>query len=116
MSLRNNVLCWFIRIALGGTFVFAGVLKISDPARFASAVGSYRFAPHELVNLIAILVPWIEVIAGLCVVTGIWLRPGAIILVVMTGTFLPAISSALARGLNIECGCFGIISSKNIGI
>jgi putative oxidoreductase len=81
--------------------VSAGVPKILDPARFASAVGNYRLASHEPINIIAILVPWIETVAGLCVLVGIWLRPGALIVTVMTGIFLLVIASALARGLNI---------------
>ena len=115
-SLPDVILDWFIRLAVGGTFVSAGVLKILDPARFASAVGNYRLASHELINIIAILVPWIETVAGLCVLAGIWLRPSALIVTVMTGIFLLVIASALARGLNIECGCFGTIGGRKIGL
>jgi putative oxidoreductase len=114
--LPDVILDWFIRLAVGGTFVSAGVLKILDPARFASAVGNYRLASHELINIIAILVPWIETVAGFCVLVGIWLRPGALIVTVMTGIFLLVIASALARGLNIECGCFGTIGGRKIGL
>ena len=115
-NLLNDVLDWFLRLAVGGTFVYAGILKILDPARFASVVDNYRLVPYELINIIAILVPWIEAVAGLCVITGIWLRPAALIVTVLTWIFLLAVSSALARGLSIECGCFGTIGGKKIGL
>ena len=112
MTLSN----WLIRLALGLTFVSAGTLKILDPAGFASAVANYRLLPHELINIFAILLPWVELVAGLCVLSGIWLRPAALVLGVMTGVFVLAVASALARGLNIECGCFGKIGGGQIGL
>ena len=107
---------WLIRIALGVTFVSAGILKILDPAAFASAVANYRLLPHELINIFAILLPWVELVAGLGVLSGIWLRPAALILAFMTGIFVLAVTSALARGLNIECGCFGKIGGGKVGM
>ena len=64
----------------------------------------------------AIVVPWIEVVAGLCVLAGFWLRSGALIITAMTAVFFFVITSALARGLNIECGCFGTVGGKTIGL
>jgi len=116
VAFRNHAFNWLLRIIIGGPFVLAGVLKIAAPARFAVAVGNYRLVPHELINLVAILVPWIEVVAGLCVLAGFWLRSGALIITAMTATFFFVITSALARGLNIECGCFGTIGGKTIGL
>jgi putative oxidoreductase len=108
---------WFLRLALGGIFVSAGALKILDPARFASAVGNYRLVPHEFINIVAILVPWIELAAGLCVISGIWLRPAALILTVMTGIFTLAVILCARPGVEyIECGCFGRIDGAKIGL
>ena len=112
MTFRDHPFNWLLRITVGGAFVLAGVLKIAGPARFAVAVSNYRLVPHELINLVAIVVPWIEVVAGLCVLAGFWLRPGALIATAMTATFFFVITSALQRGLNIECGCFGTIGGK----
>ena len=109
-------LTWLLRVTVGAAFVLAGVLKIAAPARFAGAVGNYRLVPHELINLVAIVVPWIEVVAGLCVLAGFWLRSGALIITAMTAVFFFVITSALARGLNIECGCFGTVGGKTIGL
>ena len=112
MTLSN----WLVRIALGVTFVSSGTLKILDPAGFASAVANYRLLPHELINIFAILLPWVELVAGLCVISGIWLRPAALVLAFMTGIFVLAVASALARGLNVECGCFGRIGGGKVGL
>lgn len=107
---------WLLRLLVGGAFVFAGALKIADPAQFALAVGNYRLVPHELINLVAILVPWVEVLAGLMVLTGIWLRAAALVISSLTVMFAVVIVSALARGLNIECGCFGTVGGKHVGL
>lgn len=107
---------WLLRLAVGGSFVFAGALKIADPAEFAVAVGNYRVAPHELINTVAILLPWIEVVAGLFVLSGVWLRAAAFVIACLTLGFALLIVSALVRGLNIECGCFGTVGGRNIGL
>jgi putative oxidoreductase len=105
-----------LRLAVGGAFVAAGVLKIADPAKFALDVDNYRLAPHAMINLIAILIPWIEVTAGSFVLAGIWLRAAALVITSLTVMFFFVIVSALARGLNIECGCFGTVGGKHIGL
>jgi putative oxidoreductase len=112
----GHYLNWSLRLLVGGAFVFAGVLKIADPAKFAQDVSNYRLVPHELINLVAILVPWIEVTAGAFVLAGIWLRAAALVITSLTVMFFAIIVSALARGLNIECGCFGTIGGKHIGL
>jgi hypothetical protein len=69
-----------------------------------------------MINLVAILLPWVEAVAGLFVLAGIWLREAALVITSMTVLFLGVITSALARGLNIECGCFGTVGGKHIGL
>ena len=107
---------WLLRLAVGGSFVLAGALKIADPAKFAVDVGNYRLVAHELNNLVAILLPWIEVVAGLFVLAGIWLRAAAIVITSLTVIFLFVILSALARGLNMDCGCFGTVGGQHVGL
>jgi uncharacterized membrane protein YphA (DoxX/SURF4 family) len=105
-----------LRLLVGGAFVFAGVLKIIAPAKFAVDVGNYRLLPHEMLHLVAILLPWIEVVAGLFVLVGFWLRAATLVIMAMTSTFFVVIISALARGLNIECGCFGTVGGRHVGL
>ena len=115
-SCRQHGLDWGLRLVVGGAFVLAGVLKIIGPAKFATDVSNYRLVPHELIHLVAILLPWVEVVAGFAVLSGIWLRAGTMIIVAMTTMFFIVINSALVRGLNIECGCFGTVGGRHIGL
>jgi len=115
-TVKASRINWLLRFILGGAFVLAGALKIANPAQFAIDVTNYRLLPPELVNLVAIILPWIELVAGLFVLAGIWLRAGAFILTSLTVMFLFVILSALARGLNIECGCFGTIGGRHVGL
>ena len=105
-----------LRLILGGIFVYAGVLKIYEPGKFAVDIANYRIVPHDLINLFAITLPWVEVLGGLFLIFGIWLRASALVVLAMTAMFFLAISSALARGLNIECGCFGTVGARRIGL
>lgn len=89
---------------------------MADPAKFALDVGNYRLAPVELHNLIAIVLPAIEVLVGIFILAAIWLRAAALVTTALTVMFLIVILSALARGLNIECGCFGTIGGRHVGL
>lgn len=116
---RRQIQDWValgVRIFLGGFYIVAGAVKIPDPGKFAEAVANYRILPHEMLNLVAITLPWIEVTAGVLLVLGIWFRASAWLINVMTIVFIVAIGSAVARGLNIECGCFGTVGGREVGI
>jgi len=115
-GVSHDRLNWILRLVVGGAFVIAGALKVADPAKFALDVSHYRLVPHELINLVAILVPWIEITAGLFVLAGIWLRAAALVITSLTGLFFFVIASALSRGLNIECGCFGTVGGQHVGL
>jgi uncharacterized membrane protein YphA (DoxX/SURF4 family) len=105
-----------LRLLVGGVFVAAGVLKILHPLGFANDIGNYRVLPHELLNLLAITLPWIEVAAGLLLAFGIWRRASALIITVLMIVFLAAIGQALARGLDVRCGCFGTVEARRVGV
>ena len=94
------------RIALGAMFLYAGITKIADPAGFSQAVYNYHLLPSWLVNTTAILLPWVEVVAGTCLVLGLWVPGGALIVSSLLLTFTLALGFNLSRGLDIACGCF----------
>jgi len=94
------------RIALGAMFLYAGITKIADPAGFSQAVYNYHLLPAWLVNTTAILLPWVEVVAGTCLVLGLWIPGGALIVSGLLLTFTLALGFNLSRGLDIACGCF----------
>src|SRR5262245_60470507 len=86
-----------LRWILGGVFIVAGASKVLQPAQFATAVANYRLLPHELINLVAITLPAIELAAGLLLVAGAWVRGSALVVTGLSGVFFVAIVSALAR-------------------
>jgi uncharacterized membrane protein YphA (DoxX/SURF4 family) len=105
--LRHPWVALAFRLALGGVFLWAGVSKAMDPHEFGLEIARYRMVPQEAVNLMAILLPWIEIVAGAALVLGLWARAGAFVCLGLDVVFLIAITSALRRGLDISCGCFG---------
>ena len=94
------------RIALGAVFLYAGITKIADPAGFSQAVYNYHLLPSWLVNMTAIILPWVEVVAGTCLVLGLWIPGGALIISTLLFIFIIALGLNLTRGLDIACGCF----------
>ena len=108
MSRVRPLFLWLARIAVAAIFLGACLAKIRDPELFALAVNRYRILPGEFVNLVAIVLPWIELTAGLAVLAApARLRAaGALILAGMLAVFTIAISLNLLRGIEASCGCF----------
>ncbi len=108
MSRLHPAYLWLARIAVAGLFLAACIAKIRDPELFALAVNRYRILPGEFVNLVAIVLPWIELLAGLAVlVAPARLRAaGALVITGMLSVFTIAISLNLLRGIEASCGCF----------
>jgi putative oxidoreductase len=95
------------RTLLAAVFVYAGVSKALDPAQFAEAIDRYRILPWPLAAGLGLYLPWLEIVAGVAVFSG-RLRLGALGIMAGLGwIFVVAIASALVRGLDITCGCFG---------
>ena len=94
------------RLFLGGIFIYASLDKIFKPGLFAEAVYNYQILPDILVNLTALVLPWLELVLGLMLVAGIWL-PGAVLLsTLLLLSFSGSLIFNMARGINISCGCF----------
>lgn len=112
---RRDPLLRVARIAIGVVFIAAALAKIGDPAAMALSVHNFRIAPIWSENLLALVLPWIELIAGLSLVLGIRARSGAIVALVLMAVFTIGVGAAWARGLDFECGCFGKASAARIG-
>ncbi len=95
-----------IRAFLGVLFIYASIHKILYPAAFAETVSNYQILPGYLVNIFAVVLPWLEIMVGICLVTGIFLHGATTLAFLMLATFFVALASTFARGLNIDCGCF----------
>ncbi len=94
------------RIVLGGVFIYASLDKIKHPELFAEAVYNYQLSPGVAVNLVALWLPWLELLSGGLLVLGVWVRGSTLILSGLMVVFLAALGINLARGLDIHCGCF----------
>jgi uncharacterized membrane protein YphA (DoxX/SURF4 family) len=101
-----------VQIALGVFFVAASLTKIADPPSFAHMVHNYRIVPGALVNLMALVMPWIELLCGLALIFGIWKETARTIIAALLLVFIIAISINLARGNAIDCGCFDLSAAN----
>jgi len=96
-----------IRLVVGGVFITAGAMKIGEPLQFGDKIASFEILPNSLVNLLALGLPVFEMLCGLLLIAAWLRRPAALAISIISGIFLIAIVTALARGLTIDCGCFG---------
>ncbi len=97
-----------VSIALGLFFVVAALPKLADPPSFAHMIYNYRLAPGPLVNVAALVLPWLELTCGVALILGIWNRPAAAIGGGLLLVFVIAIFVNLLRDHAIECGCFDV--------
>jgi uncharacterized membrane protein YphA (DoxX/SURF4 family) len=95
------------RLLVGGVWVVAGALKLPDPAAGVRAVRAYDLLPESVVPTVGHLLPVLEVVVGLALIVGLLTRWSAAASAVLLVAFILGIASAWARGLEIECGCFG---------
>ncbi len=102
------LLFWALRLGLGALFVLTGALKIGDPVAFAVEIHNYQLFP-DLSPLLAATLPAIEIVVGAALIAAPrpWLRAGALASAALLAVFTIAVLSAVARGINISCGCFG---------
>lgn len=95
------------RLVLGGVLLVAGALKVGTPLVAARAVQAYQILPFDLAGYIGMALPVIEIILGALLILGLFTRPAAIGGTLLMVVFIAGIASAWARGLSIDCGCFG---------
>lgn len=98
---------WLCRLALAGVYLVAAWPKLRDPEGFAKAISNYQLLQDAMINPLAIFLPWLELFTALALLAAPPLRRGALwLLGAMTLVFIIAIASAMARGIDIDCGCF----------
>lgn len=95
------------RLTVGGVLLVAGLLKIGDLSGSVRSVRAYELLPESLVVLVGVGLPVLEIALGLLLVVGLWTRTGAVLSGLLLVVFMVGIASAWARGLSIDCGCFG---------
>jgi len=113
--LRSARVVRLCEIVTGVIFAWAGLSKIGDLAAFAVQIHNFRIMPVTLENLAAITLPWIEIVIALSLILGIRSRDAARTALALLVVFTLAVVSAVARGLDIECGCFGTADASHVG-
>lgn len=94
------------RMALGIVFLVAAWDKIIDPMSFAKILRNYQILPDVAVTGVALVLPWIEVVVGMCLLTGFVARGAAVSSCLMMAVFLSAMAWAWHKGIATQCGCF----------
>ncbi len=101
------------RWGMAGLFLYAGLLKVIDPAQLATDIESYQLLPDELIFYFARLLPILEVLCGAALLTRKGYGGALSILTGLMGVFIVALFTAWLRGLDISCGCFGGSHNKS---
>jgi uncharacterized membrane protein YphA (DoxX/SURF4 family) len=109
--LQNRWLELVSRWVLGLVFIYAGSGKILSPAVFAKALYGYGLFPAWLINPIAIILPFVELVAGLALIVGIYPRSAVSIVNALLAAFIVLLSINLIRGHEFNCGCFVLQNS-----
>jgi putative oxidoreductase len=95
------------RLLLGGLFLWASATKVPDMGAFAESVANYRIVPATLVSATAAMVVGVEIAASVALILDLWARAAALVLAGLLAVFTVGLASALARGIDLACGCFG---------
>ena len=111
--IKNKTLLILLRLVLGGLFIYAGAVKVLDPLGFAQNIRNYDLVGQSLSFIAAVVLPWLEILAGLALAAGVWKRASALIISGLLVFFIVLTLVTIARGLDVDCGCFGALSRKS---
>jgi len=100
------------RLLVGLVFIAAAWPKLVDPPGFAKAIWAYQLFPAWSLNPLALALPWLELLCGLALCLGIWVRAAALWVGSLLLSFVLALSINLARHHPVDCGCFGAAAPK----
>jgi len=110
--IRNKYFLLALRLIVGGVFFASGLLKVGDPLAFAQDIKNFRIVSHEVSFITALILPWIEILCGALLITGILRRPSALLASGLLIGFIILVGVTMARGIDTDCGCFGSLSHK----
>ncbi len=113
--LTNPYILFAARCILAFIFIFSGIEKIANPAGFSESIMNYKLIPEASINILGIILPWIELTSGLLLLFGICVKENAFIISALLVVFILAVGISMARDLNISCGCFGTSGGTKVG-
>jgi len=120
LVLLHPLVVWSCRLIVAAVLIYAAVQKVWMPLEFARLIREYHILPDQVLNLVAVVLPWLEIVCGVCFLTGLWLMGSAALLSGLNGVFIFAIAyrawlimSSTGVGffdLSYDCGCgFGVV-------
>jgi uncharacterized membrane protein YphA (DoxX/SURF4 family) len=95
------------RLVVGGVWIWAGLIKLPDPESSVTAVRAYQLLPASAAEAVGRALPMVELVVGVCLVLGLLTRISAAVSALLQVAFIIGIASVWARGISINCGCFG---------
>lgn len=104
--LRNRWLHRILGVVMGGIFLYAAGSKLVDPRPLVTIIWGYRILPAGPINLLAIYMPWLELLVGIGLLTGFKRRAAALVGAGLLVMFIAALGINAVRGVNVACGCF----------
>jgi uncharacterized membrane protein YphA (DoxX/SURF4 family) len=105
--LRSRRLALILRMTIGIVLVWVSLGKLLDAQNFAASLDAYELLPLAAVNFTAIVLPWLELVTGLALISGIGARGAGLVATLLAAAYVVATASVVARGLDVSCGCFG---------
>jgi uncharacterized membrane protein YphA (DoxX/SURF4 family) len=99
---------FIFRVLLGAVFIWASWSKIMEPNSFAGIIQSYQIIPQQMVNPVAILLPWVEAVCGICLLSGYLVKGSVLIVDILMIIFILALTYNIYRGVDVACGCFSV--------
>ena len=103
------------RFILGAIFIYASLDKIADPVSFSSDIDNYHISPIAINNLVALILPWVELIIGISLIIGVFLDGSSLISIFLLSFFTFIIAQAYVRGISLHCGCFKTGADPGLG-
>ena len=112
--IRSLNIVLIFRIILGVVFIYASYHKILDPSGFSENIHNFHVIPVWSENLVALIIPWMEMIIGVFLILGVFLRGAVTITIGLYILFIIILSQALYRGIDLHCGCFKTVANPGV--